>query len=146
MRQYPTHSGPARHRVPITNYNSTQETSTIINQQHFLHSDPKHYSTTTTSVTAPRSPGYQVNQGSYPESVGHLMGGVGVDGGSEVTRSGFDFVPLKAVQDDHDTDSVISGLNESPGGRTFQDMGYQQKVCQTFITFESYQYISQVLN
>lgn len=74
------------------------------------------------------------------------MGGVGVDGGSEVTRSGFDFVPLKAVQDDHDTDSVISGLNESPGGRTFQDMGYQQKVCQTFITFESYQYISQVLN
>lgn len=122
IRQYPTYDRSARHRVPTTNYQSAGETSTSVNhQQHFLHSDPKHYSTAHTSITAPHSPGYKGDKG-------YLMSGVGVDVGAEVTRPGLDFVPLKTVQDDHDTDSVISGLNDSPGGRTFQDMGYQQKV------------------
>lgn len=56
------------------------------------------------------------------------------DVNNEMMRSGMDFVPLKTIHDDHDTDSVISGLHGSPDTGPlnetsgYQDMEYQSKV------------------
>ncbi|KAK3739947.1 hypothetical protein QZH41_012797, partial [Actinostola sp. cb2023] len=139
---FTTQNHVTKHREPTTSQYSSQNQRTLLNRetkpnQHHGQLDSKDtrvsYNRILDSIAAPMPAGYSVSTGYEENSIfsSYLDGG-GVN--EEMTRSGLDFVPLKSMQDDQDTDSVISALHGSPdsgplnGTSGYSEMDYQLKV------------------